>query len=75
MINQNHLERLIELDFNTGVGIEVLLRTVTKKAIDYVRRDTNGFSYSPVTAHYNRALNVMEEYASRKLANYNAEKQ
>lgn len=67
MINQNHLERLLELDFKTGINIEVLLRTATGKAIDYVKRDSQGECYNPMTAHYDRALNVMEEYATRKL--------
>ncbi len=66
MINQNHLERLLELDFKTNVNIEVLLRTATHKAIQYVSRDTKGNHYTPVTAHYDRAIKVMEAYVQRK---------
>ena len=68
MISKKNIEGLLDISKQTGVHINDLLSTYTRKELQYYYRDTHSYQMNNIDAiHGDRALRVMREYASRKL--------
>ncbi len=68
MISKDNLTTLLDMEKQTGVHINNLISMYTRKEIQYSLRDNKSYNMSLITPeHGDRALNVMKEYAVRKL--------
>jgi len=68
MISKENIEGLLDISKQTGIHINDLISTYTKKETQYYYRDTHSYQFDNLDAiHGKRALRVMREYATRKL--------
>ncbi len=68
MIKPDNLKSLIDIEKQTGIHINDLISTYTRKEIQYSFRDNKDYNMGLITPeHGDRALGVMKEYAVRKL--------
>ncbi len=67
-INKSQLEKLIDINncLSSVTTTDKLLSLTTSKAIQYAERDSKGNSYSPTVKQYDRAVNTVQLYYTRK---------
>ena len=72
MISKENLETLIKIEKQTNVHMNNLISTYTHKEIQYHKRETGRDDYQNIAPHQgDRAIKVMQCYASRKLGYVN----
>ncbi len=67
---RNHTNKLISISRQTDIPLEKLVNTYNNKITQYVYKDIKQgkeFNYTLAFSQRNRAMDVMEGYAARKL--------